>query len=191
MHLSGIIEKQSRGAVSDSADTVTLGKLLQQQGYVTGAFGKWGLGGPNSDGRPLKQGINRFFGYNCQAVAHNFYPVSLWDDETPYPLDNPSFSALQPRLADDVDPHDPQSYAGFTGKVYSADVITEQALKFVRDHAASRSSSMSRQRFRIWRCRRRKTPCRNTPGRFRTTRPMSVATGTCPIALREPRMPPW
>lgn len=36
-------------------DAVTLAKLLQAEGYVTGAFGKWGLGGPDSSGAPLRQ----------------------------------------------------------------------------------------------------------------------------------------
>ncbi len=118
------------------AETVTLGKVLQAQGYVTGAFGKWGLGGPDSEGRPLRQGIYRFFGYNCQGVAHSFYPASLWDDEKLFPLNNPAISAHQPKLADGVDPNDPKSYAGYSGQVYSADVIAEQALKFVRDNKA-------------------------------------------------------
>ena len=116
------------------ASTVTLGKLLQQQGYVTGAFGKWGLGGPTSDGRPLKQGFNRFFGYICQSVAHNFYPTSLWDDETPFPLNNAAFSAHHPKLKDGTDLLDPNTYKQFSGQVYSADVIADQALKFVRDN---------------------------------------------------------
>ena len=127
-------EMKPEGQYPIPADTVTLGKLLQQQGYVTGAFGKWGLGGPESEGRPLKQGINRFFGYNCQGVAHNFYPTYLWDDETRFPLDNPPFAAQQPKLADGVDPLDPKSYAAYSGRVYSADVIAEQELKFVRDN---------------------------------------------------------
>ncbi|MSU44555.1 MAG: N-acetylgalactosamine-6-sulfatase, partial [Pedosphaera sp.] len=55
------------------ADTVTLAKLFQQRGYAVGGFGKWGLGGPGTEGEPLKQGFTRWFGYNCQAVAHNFY----------------------------------------------------------------------------------------------------------------------
>lgn len=41
---------------------VTLAELMREQGYVTGAFGKWGLGGPGSTGEPLRQGIDRFFG---------------------------------------------------------------------------------------------------------------------------------
>jgi arylsulfatase A-like enzyme len=32
------------------ADTITLPKLLKECGYITGAFGKWGLGGPGSTG---------------------------------------------------------------------------------------------------------------------------------------------
>ncbi|MDG2214494.1 MAG: sulfatase-like hydrolase/transferase, partial [Verrucomicrobiota bacterium] len=43
---------------------VTIGELLQKEGYVTGAFGKWGLGNTWSTGNPTKQGFNRFFGYN-------------------------------------------------------------------------------------------------------------------------------
>ncbi len=46
---------------------VTLAELMRDQGYVTGAFGKWGLGGPDSSGEPLRQGFDRFFGYNCQG----------------------------------------------------------------------------------------------------------------------------
>ncbi len=127
-------ETKPEGQFPIPADTITLGKLLQQQGYVTGAFGKWGLGGPESVGRPLQQGINRFFGYNCQAVAHNFYPTSLWDNETRFPLNNPAFSAHQPKLAENVDANLPESYAKFSGQIYSADIITEQALKFVREN---------------------------------------------------------
>lgn len=127
-------ETKPEGQFPIPADTVTLGKLLQQQGYITGAFGKWGLGGPDSEGRPLKQGINRFFGYNCQAVAHNFYPTSLWDNETRYPLNNPEFSAHQPKLAENINPNAPESYSSFSGQIYSADLITEQAVKFVVDN---------------------------------------------------------
>ncbi len=68
-------ELKPEGQMPLPADTVTLAKLLKQQGYATGGFGKWGLGGPESDGRPLRQGFDRFFGYNCQRVAHNYYPT--------------------------------------------------------------------------------------------------------------------
>ncbi|MEX2286131.1 MAG: arylsulfatase [Planctomycetaceae bacterium] len=115
------------------AGTKTLARRLHEAGYVCGAFGKWGLGGPYSEGRPLKQGIDRFFGYNCQGVAHNFYPVSLWDDERIFPLNNPPFKAHQP-LPANADPNDPASYQSYRGNDYSADVIHAQELKFVRDN---------------------------------------------------------
>ena len=34
--------------------TVTLARLLNALGYATGAFGKWGLGGPDSTGVPSR-----------------------------------------------------------------------------------------------------------------------------------------
>ena len=30
----------------------------------------------------------RFFGYNCQAHAHSFYPATLWSDNELFPLNN-------------------------------------------------------------------------------------------------------
>jgi len=115
------------------AGTRTLARRLQQAGYACGAFGKWGLGGPESEGAPLKQGVDRFFGYNCQGFAHNFYPVSLWDNDRRLPLNNPPFKAHQP-LPADADPNDPASYERYRGDDYSADIIHAQALKFVRDN---------------------------------------------------------
>jgi len=60
------------------AETVTIGKLLQKVGYKTAIIGKWGLGGPLTDGIPNKQGFDFFFGYNCQRQAHTYYPRHLW-----------------------------------------------------------------------------------------------------------------
>ncbi|HEX8915583.1 MAG TPA: arylsulfatase [Humisphaera sp.] len=113
------------------AGELTLLRTFKAAGYTTGAFGKWGLGGPGSTGEPLKQGVDRFFGYNCQAVAHNYYPTYLWDDGKKVPLDNPAFAAHQ-KLPADADPENPGSYTAFTGKTYAPDVINEQCRQFVR-----------------------------------------------------------
>lgn len=60
------------------ANTFTLAGMLKTKGYVTGAFGKWGLGYIDSEGDPNLQGFDEFFGYNCQTLAHNYYPDHLW-----------------------------------------------------------------------------------------------------------------
>lgn len=66
MHPGHAVVRDNRGIPPEGqfplpTETVTLAKLLQAQGYVTGGFGKWGLGGPGTSGDPLNQGLNRFF----------------------------------------------------------------------------------------------------------------------------------
>jgi arylsulfatase A-like enzyme len=56
----------------------TVAELFKEAHYATGAFGKWGLGGPGSEGVPEKQGFDEFFGFNSQSLAHNYYPEYLW-----------------------------------------------------------------------------------------------------------------
>jgi arylsulfatase A len=114
-------------------ETFTMAEAFKAQGYTTGGFGKWGLGGPGSTGEPLKQGFDRWFGYNCQGVAHNFYPTYLWDNDKAIPLKNPPFASAD-TFKDGEDPSKPESYQRFQGTEYSADLIAEQALAFVRDN---------------------------------------------------------
>ena len=89
------------------AGTRTIAKVLQDAGYATGAFGKWGLGFPGSEGDPLEQGFDRFYGYNCQRNAHTYYPTWLFDNEKKIALD---------------------------GETYAHDPIMDEALKFIRDN---------------------------------------------------------
>jgi len=60
--------------------TVTIAAWLKKMGYTTGAFGKWGMGPPASAGEPLNQGFDQFYGYLCQARAHNYYPPYVWNN---------------------------------------------------------------------------------------------------------------
>lgn len=61
-----------------SPSALTLAEQFKQLGYRTAAFGKWGLGPVGSTGDPNEQGFDLFFGYNCQAVAHSYFPSHLW-----------------------------------------------------------------------------------------------------------------
>ncbi len=126
------------GSLGEGQEPVPAGELklpltLKQLGYTNGAFGKWGLGAVGSTGDPNTQGVHRFFGYNDQAVAHNYYPVSLWNNSQRVPLANAAFSAHQ-KLPPGADPNDPRSYAQFTGNEYAPDLINEAARSFVREN---------------------------------------------------------
>ena len=72
------VEPEGQEPIADSVTTVA--ELLQRAGYATAAFGKWGLGPVGSEGDPNRQGFDRFYGYNCQALAHRAYPNHLWDN---------------------------------------------------------------------------------------------------------------
>ena len=112
---------------------LTFPLTLKKAGYKLGGFGKWGLGPVGSTGDPLKQGFDRFFGYNCQAVAHNYYPTHLWDNDKQRALDNPKFSAHQ-KLAEGADVNSPDVYAKFSGNEYAPDLISAEAREFIQEN---------------------------------------------------------
>ncbi len=84
---------------------VTIPEVLKKSGYVSGMFGKWGLGAPGSEGDPMNQGFDRFYGLNCQRQSHNFYPTHVWSDRKKVMLDR---------------------------KHYSHSLIADECLKFIR-----------------------------------------------------------
>ena len=103
-YVRGNREVRPEGQSPMPSDIVTLPRLLKQAGYMTGAFGKWGLGAPGSPSDPAHH-FDVFFGYNCQREAHTYYPKHLWNNFEKVPLD---------------------------GQTHSADVIMSEALEFVR-----------------------------------------------------------
>jgi arylsulfatase A-like enzyme len=62
-------------------ESITIAEILKENGYKTGAFGKWGLGTAHQEGSPLKQGFDTFYGYLDQALAHHYYPYHLWEND--------------------------------------------------------------------------------------------------------------
>lgn len=105
--IRGNSELGKEGQAPLEGSTTTIAKLLRDAGYATGAFGKWGLGYPGSEGAPERQGFDRFFGYNCQRHAHRYYTSFLRVDGE--------------RV--EIDPTD-----------YTHDLIFAEALRFVRQH---------------------------------------------------------
>lgn len=90
---------------------ITFANILQENGYETGAFGKWGLGYITTSGDPAKKGFDEFYGYNCQTLAHNYYPDHLWNNH-----ERINF---------------PENAHG--NNIYSADLITQQGLNFIKN----------------------------------------------------------
>ncbi len=73
------VKPEGQQPIADSV--VTMAELLKKAGYTTAAFGKWGLGSVGSEGDPTRQGFDQFYGYNCQALAHRYYPDHLWHND--------------------------------------------------------------------------------------------------------------
>ena len=69
-------------------DDVTVAEVLKTAGYTTAQFGKWGVGGPVTLGRPNAQGFDEFFGYLSQWHAHDHFPGHLWNNEAEYFIGN-------------------------------------------------------------------------------------------------------
>lgn len=115
-----------------SAEAVTFPAVLREAGYVTGGFGKWGLGPTDSSGSPLEQGFERFFGYNCQRNAHSYYPPFLDDDQGTRSLNQPPVPGHRKQLEGEV------IDAEYRGASYAPDVILAEALQFLERQTADR-----------------------------------------------------
>ena len=111
-------EVQPEGQRPIPASEFTLAEMFKREGYNTGAFGKWGLGGPGTEGDPMNQGFDRFFGYNCQRHAHSYYPDYLWSDRNKVSLANNPPIAGHASFPQGADTNNPQSYNRFKGKEY-------------------------------------------------------------------------
>jgi arylsulfatase A-like enzyme len=101
----------------------TVATMLKEAGYATGLIGKWGLGSEGGAGAPNPKGFDYFFGYVDQTMAHNYYPAYLLRNDQRVPLRN-------------VVPN-PGQYGQGVASVkaeYSADLLADDAVKFLRDH---------------------------------------------------------
>lgn len=136
-HDSMFVHPELEGQYPLKAGTMTIGRMMQQAGYVTGCFGKWGLGYPGSDGMPSKQGIDEFYGYNCQRQAHTYYPAFLWKNNERVYLENNVIDPHLFRLAKDADARDEKQYAPLTQQQYANDLIFDELIRFVENNRSN------------------------------------------------------
>lgn len=114
-----------------AANTLTVASVFQQAGYATAAFGKWGLGRPDSSGAPARHGFDLFFGYNCQAEAHSYYPDHLWRNDVRVPL-NPHPVPGHLRRT-----NGPVQTSDWTGERRAPEILVDEAIGFLRSHTHS------------------------------------------------------
>ena len=100
-------------------EDITISEVLKESGYITGAFGKWGLGNEGSQGIPNKQGFDYFYGYLDQVHAHDYYPEFLIKNEGRDSLRNKGTY------------NDRGKGQCTTCVDYSHDIITQEALDFI------------------------------------------------------------
>ncbi len=113
LHTGHSTVRANAGTAPIGPDDLTVGELLQQGGYRTGVFGKWGLGDAHTTGVPNLQGFDESFGYLHQIHAHSYYPEFLWKNGEKYPL---------------------PGNAGGQEEQYTGDLIFEESLNFVRNN---------------------------------------------------------
>jgi arylsulfatase A-like enzyme len=111
LHMGHTSVRSNPGGVPLLPEDYTAGEMFKAADYRTGCFGKWGLGDLGTEGEPLKQGFDEFFGYLHQVHAHWYYPEYLIKNGGRYPLKGNE-----------------------NGKrtTYSHDAIAEHALDFIR-----------------------------------------------------------
>ena len=114
--------------------TQTLATALQNAGYQTGGFGKWGLGNATNSGNPNSLGFDTFYGYYCQRVAHSYYPPYLNHNDRRETLNVPPVPGHYKVPEDQRANFD--GFARFEGRVYAPDRILAEALQFVRENSA-------------------------------------------------------
>lgn len=112
-------------------EAVTVAELLKSAGYVTALVGKWGLGIENSSGDPLRQGFDMYYGYLDQVLAHNYFPEYLLRNGQKEYLGN------EVKYLDSTAWHRGLGSYSVRKEEYSHDLMTREALRFIRSHSDS------------------------------------------------------
>ncbi len=112
---------------------ITVAQVLKNNGYKTGMVGKWGLGAPHTNSVPNKKGFDFFYGYNCQRIAHSYYPTHLWKNEEREYLDN-YLVEMNEDLDTGANIYDPVSYSKYNQNDYTPTLMQTEAINFIEEN---------------------------------------------------------
>lgn len=124
-HLGNAPVRGNKGGTPLFPEDLSVAEILKKAGYLTGGFGKWGLGNQGSQGAAEKQGFDTFFGYYNQVHAHDFYTSHLFRNSERVDLNGPSHAVITNGERMER-----------KGR-YSHYAIHDETLKFIRESAAS------------------------------------------------------
>ena len=130
-HEAMLADSTLEGQAPVPATTVMIPAMMKKAGYTTACIGKWGLGYPGSVSTPNKMGFDFFYGYNCQRQAHTYYPPFLYRNEHREYLPNDVHPVPNTPLDKGADPKNEKSYAKYTQKAYSPDLMYEEIIQFI------------------------------------------------------------
>jgi arylsulfatase A-like enzyme len=114
LHSGHTSMRANSGSAPIRANETTLTNMLKTQGYATGGFGKWGIGGRGTSGVPEKHGFDEFFGYYDQVHAHTFYPQYLIRNSEEVPLEGNTGKTF------------------YEGKTHAQTEIFKESVKFIK-----------------------------------------------------------
>ena len=124
LHMGQTPVRGNSGGIPLADGDLTVAEILKEAGYVTGGFGKWGLGDIETEGAAEKQGFDQFFGYYHQIHAHSYYPEYLIKNGERYPL------KANAGLADSK----PKGPTVAPARSFTAHLIFEEMKKFLREN---------------------------------------------------------
>ena len=114
LHSGHTSMRSNNGSAPIRREEQTLASMLKKEGYATGGFGKWGIGGRGTSGVPEKHGFDEFFGFYDQVHAHTFYPKYLIRNSKEVPLEGNEGTSF------------------YEGKTHAQDEIFKESMKFIR-----------------------------------------------------------
>ena len=128
----GVVEEYAvTGQHPYDPDRVILPEIFKANGYATGMFGKWAGGYEGSVSTPDKRGVDEFYGYICQYMAHLYFPNFL----NRYSSSRGDTEVVREVLEENVQyPMSGKEY--FKRTQYSADLIHEKAMAGLESRTA-------------------------------------------------------